>query len=245
MKMGTYVFGRSFYHALDARAKLIFTLMFSIALIQSPSLCPAFSMMALSILLSLVSVGIKESFLNFRRIALLVAFIILFSPLQKRDGEPLLEIGSFLLLSKQGALSSALILFKFIGISFIFSLLLETERIEEVIAALRYFRVPYSISLTISMTLSFIPALINRYSEIREAVSLRLNDEGKKEGMMAILVSLIVSAIKLVPESASALEERGFTGRAVNGYRRLSMSPLIFTEIILSVIIPIAFIFWR
>ncbi len=245
MRMGSFIYGKSLYHRMDVRAKVLFSLLFSIALILSSSLYAAFTMMVLTMTLSFYSVGGKETMGNFKRIGVLVLFIILFSPLQKREGQALIEIGTFMLVSVEGAISSALILFKFIGISLIFSLLLETERIESIIMALRYFKIPYSVSLTVSMTLSFIPALIYRYSEIREAIELRMNDEGKKDGLMATLVSLIVSAVKMIPESASILEERGFTGKSVESYRALGMNACIFTQILLSVIIPIAFILWR
>ena len=234
MRSGTYIYKDSFYHRFDDRAKLIFTLLFSIALIASPSFYPALSMMLLSILLSLFSVGFKESLLNFKRILLLVIFIIIFSPFQKRDAESIISIGSFMLISRDSLLSSSMILFKFVGISFIFSLLLETERIEDIVRALRYFHISYSASLTISMTLSLIPSLSYRYSEIREAIEL-----------FPSLVSLIVSAVKLIPENASLLEERGFTGEERHSYRSYSMNGFIFTQMLLSVIIPLAFFLWR
>ena len=244
MRSGTYIYKDSFYHRFDDRAKLIFTLLFSIALIASPSFYPALSMMLLSILLLLFSVGFKESLLNFKRILLLVIFIIIFSPFQKRDAESIISIGSFMLISRDSLFSSVMILFKFIGISFIFSLLLETERIEDIVRALRYFHISYSASLTISMTLSLIPALSYRYSEIREAIELR---KGKTElsTLFPSLVSLIVSAVKLIPENASLLEERGFTGEERPSYRSYSMNGFIFTQMLLSVIIPLAFFLWR
>lgn len=137
-----------------------------------------------------------------------------------------------------------MVLLKFIGISFTFSLLLETERMEDLIRALRYFKVPYGVSITISMTLSLIPALIYRYSEIREAMALR-GIKGRKRAMMAPLSSLIVSAVKMIPDSASMLEERGFTSKEVPSYKKLDMNAFIFTQIAISVIIPVIFIIWR
>ncbi len=243
MSFSSYIYRKSFYHRLDPRAKLIFTLLITLAILMESSVLKAFCYAFLAILLSISAVGVKESFLNFRRISLLVLFIIIFSPLQQRSGKALVSIGSFMLLSMDGALSSSLILFKFITISYIFSLLLETERLENIIAALRYFRLPYSVSLTVSMTLSFIPTLANRYAEIRDAISLRIGDQKRKESLLAVLTSLIVSAIKLIPETASVLEERGFSGKCETCYRSLEMNGLIFTEMVLSVIIPLSLIF--
>ena len=245
MRMGTYIYKKSFYHRMDGRAKLLFTTLFSIAIIITPSFYASLTMMAISLLLSLFSVKLKETALNLRRILLLIVFIIIFSPLQKRDGKALISIASVMLISYEGAISSAIILFKFIGISMMFSLLLETERIEDIVRALRFFKVPYSASLTISMTLSLIPALMYRYAEIKDAIALRDRGRGKRGFLMPSLVSLIVSAVKMIPQNASMLEERGFKGGEVTSYKAFPMNGFIFTEMLLSVIIPLAFIFWR
>lgn len=244
MKMGSYIYRKSFYHAFDSRAKLLFSLLFSIALIVSASIYHALAMAAIMVLISFLSLGMRETLMNFKRILLLIIFIILFSPLSMRTGRPLVTLHSFTLITYEGAFSSLMVLLKFIGISFTFSLLLETERMEDLIRALRYFKVPYGVSITISMTLSLIPALIYRYSEIREAMALR-GIKGRKGAMMAPLSSLIVSAVKMIPDSASMLEERGFTSKEVPSYKKLDMNAFIFTQIAISVIIPVIFIIWR
>ncbi len=245
MRMGTYIYGESFYHRVDARAKIIFTLLFTIALVSSTSLPSSFVMMGMTLIISLAALKARETLVNLRRIALLMFFIIISTPLQQRSGTPLVSMGSFMLISREGMASSLQILSKFIGVSFIFSLLLETERIEDIVRALRCFRIPYSASLTISMTLSMIPALMYRYSEIRDAIDLRSDGKGRHGTLMPSLVSLIVSALKMIPQNASLLEERGFTGKEVPSYKELPMNGFIFTQMLLSVIIPVAFIFWR
>ena len=245
MSYSTYIYRESFYHKIDVRAKLVFTLLLSLASIITSSLLKVSLLAFFLMILSFFSVGKRESFNNFKRIRLIVFFILVFAPLQNRSGDALLSINSFMVLSAEGLYNTLLTLFKFVSVSFLFSLLLETERLESIISAILYFHLPYSFSLTFSMTLSFIPRLAARYSEIKDAIALRENNESKRDGLIAILTSLIVSAIKMIPETASSLEERGFDGKIKTRYRVLSMDAKIFTEIVLSVIIPIIFIIGR
>ena len=70
MKMGSYIYRKSFYHAFDSRAKLLFSLLFSIALIVSASIYHALAMAAIMVLISFLSLGIVETLMNFKRILL-------------------------------------------------------------------------------------------------------------------------------------------------------------------------------
>ncbi len=244
MTHSAYIYFDSFYHRRDPRAKIIFSLLFSIGIITSKSVEKTVLMALSAVILSLFSVRIKETLLNARRISVLLILIILFSPLQKREANALISIGPFMLLSQEGAVSTLMILSRFIGISFIYALLVETERTQRLVCALRSFFLPYSICLTISMTLNLIPSLSYRYREIRDSLSLRLKEGKRRESLMPILSALTLSALKSIPSSASMLEERGFSGKSVEAYRRLDKSARTFTEILLSAIIPLIFILW-
>lgn len=243
MKNSSYISGNSLIHRLDPRGKLLFTLLSSLYSVLCPSLPISYCLVLLSILLSLFSVGVRESFLNIRRILLLSILILVLSPLQHRSGEGIVYMGSLLILTREALVASLLIDARFIFISLMFSILLETTREESLILALRSFGLSYSKALTLTLTLSFIPTFSSDYLEIRDAMSLRMNEEKRREGLFAVLVAVIVKSIKAVPERSAILEERAFIpGRKRSSYRKLENTPASLIFIAISVILPVAFI---
>ena len=102
------------------------------------------------------------------------------------------------IISRMGALSWALML------------LLLTARNEEIIRGLRAFHMPYNAALAASMVLRFIPHLGLLFSEIRDSMSLRLDEGRRGYPMLPSITALTVAAIRMIPETAAALEERGF-----------------------------------
>lgn len=241
MRVGTYIYSKSIIHKMDARAKIIFCILFSAAAVVIKDVWTLFYMFLLSLMLSLIAVGIKETVRNYKRLLPLLLCIVLFMPLQERGGEALFMVYSFKLVTVEGFLRALSVALKFISISIAFSLLLETERQEILISALRSFGLPYGAALTLSMSLSFIPMLIARFDEIRASMSLRINDENR-EGFLAVLVAVVVSAVKQIPETAASLEERGYSNNGVRtSYRHLGWSFSVFTQILIAAIIPAIF----
>ena len=239
MTAGTFIWRDSLYHRMDPRAKILFSVLLSASTLVVSSVSVLFLLGLFSVLLSLLSVGMTETGHNVRRIAMLLGFIILFIPIYERNHEALISIGSFKLLTAEGLEFGLRIALRFLTISMIFSLLLETERMEYVISALLWFRLPYGAALTLSIALTFVPELMARYYEIKDAMSLRINDQTGRQGMFPVLVSVMVSAIRQIPETASALEEKGYRKAPHTQYRLLCMSFGVFTQICFSVIIPV------
>lgn len=240
MTMGTYIHADSIIHRMDARAKVLFCLLFSASAVAVKDMRILLAMFLLSFVASVLAVRIKETWRNYRRLFPLLFCIVLFMPLQARDGTALLTLSSFKLVTVEGFYKALSVALKFMSISISFSLLLETERQETLILALRSFGLPYGASLTLSMSLSFIPMLSSRLDEIRASMSLRMNDESR-EGLLAVLVAVVVSAVKQIPETAAALEERGFSNGRRTSYRNLGWSFGIFTQILIAAIIPAIF----
>ena len=240
MRVGTYIYSKSIIHKMDARAKIIFCILFSVAAVAIKDVWTLFCMFLFSLIASLIAVGIKETVRNYKRLLPLLLCIVLFMPLQERGGEALLMVHSFKLVTFEGFFKALSVALKFMSISIAFSLLLETERQEMLISALRSFGLPYGAALTLSMSLSFIPMLIARFDEIRASMSLRINDE-RGEGFLAVLVAVVVSAVKQIPETAASLEERGFSNSRRTSYRQMEWSFGIFTQILIAAIIPTMF----
>ena len=63
---------------------------------------------------------------------------------------------------------------------------------------------PAKVSLMLSMTLRFIPLLIGKYHEIREAQKVR----GLERSITAIVVPLLVKTLRMAAELTDAIESR-------------------------------------
>ena len=239
MTRGTFIWRDSFWHRTDPRAKILFSVLLSISTLMMDSVLPLVGTGLFTVILSFLSVGCGETRMNVKRILPLFLCILLFMPIYERQHDALVSIGTFKLITREGMEFSLRTAMKFLSISMIFSLLLETERMEYIISALLWFRLPYGAALTLSVALTFVPELMGRYYEIKDAMSLRITDQNTRQGMFPVLVSVIVSAVRQIPETASALEEKGLRKGKHTQYRVLSMTPLIFPEIVLSVIIPV------
>lgn len=239
MQINTYIYGTSFYHRFDIRAKLLFTLLMSIAVFfcQRPFVLLA---VALSfVLLSIVSVGAKETWLGFKRLALILLFLFLFAPLQKRASIEGIYIGSFKLVTFESLLMSYMVAMRFISISYAFMLLIETEKSERIIDAFEWYKLPVNVSLMLSLVLRYIPYIGSMYEEIRLSMSLRLKEGKRGYPIFPTIIALTVASIKMIPQTASSLEERGYGAGEALKRNRFAKSRLLLIEFIISTILPV------
>ena len=242
MQINTYIFGTSLYHRMDIRAKLIFTILISISSFFINTWQALIALDIFFLLLSLYSVGIKETSLGFRRLLPILVFLLLFSPLQNRSGSDGIFINGFKLVSFDGLWTIVRVGTRFILISYAFMLLIETERSEMLISALEWFHLPYNVALMLSLTLRYIPYLGSLYEDIRLSMALRLKEGKRGYPIMPTITALTVAAIKMIPNTASALEERGFGLKGRKPIKRLGNTPSSFTQILLSLILPISLV---
>ena len=91
-------------------------------------------------------------------------------------------------------------------------LLISTLSLREIIAALRSFRVPQKLIISISVTLRYFPAIKEEIAHIRDAMRLR-NISGL-EKVEATLVPLMISATNTAEELSAAAVTRGIENPA-------------------------------
>ncbi len=243
MQINTYIYGTSLYHKMDIRAKLVFTILISISLFFVNSFYALFPIAFFFVCLSLYSVGLKETLNGFLRLLPVLLFLFLLSPLQSRNSDNAIYIKSFKLVTYDGLRLALRVALRFISVSYAFMLLIETERSERIVIALEWFRLPYNVALTLLLVLRYIPYLGSLYEDIRLSMSLRLKEGKRGYPIMPTITALTVLAIKMIPNTASALEERGFGLKGRKADEKLSFSPSVFTQIVISFILPIIFIF--
>ena len=170
MNISSYIYGTSFYHRFDVRPKLFFTFLFSVLSFALSSYISVALVFLIPIAIMILSVGGKETWRCYSRLIPLFLIMILFIPLQNRDGNPLLVIHGFTIITAEGLWSVMKIISRLGGISGVLMLLLLTERNEDIIKGLRAFHLPYNAALAASMILRYIPYLGYLFYEIRASM---------------------------------------------------------------------------
>ena len=249
MRYDSFIAGNSPYHRFDVRAKIIFTVLMCVSVFFAMPLYLQYTLTVLALILSLSSVGVKTTLKTLSLTLPVVIFMTLFMPLQERSGLPLVSIREFTLITHEGLMTVQVLLNRFITISVLCTLLIQTASSRDILLALRFFRLPYNASLVLSLALRFIPSFASTFSRIRDSQRLRLpnpdeNEKGKGGyiSLMPTFTSALVVALKSIGTTAAFLDLRGY-GRNVkrSNFHRLPMGLKQFTHLAVSVILPLIF----
>lgn len=234
MKSSSYVAGNGIYHRFDARAKGVFTVLMIVVFFLMPDLASLYALVAAVLVLAALEIGPAKTCADIVMIAPMIAVMFIFMPLGSRDGDPLVSLASFTLVTRQALDGFLTVTGRFVGISMVCSLMMQTTRGYEVMAALSWFRLPESASVVISLAMRFIPDMAVTFHQIRESQRLRLPDPQAVDvrrrpfaSIFPTLVSMIVSALRTLPVSAAAIDLRGYGRRNPRTrYRRLESGGL-------------------
>lgn len=257
MKNSSFVSLSSPYHSFDPRAKMIFTVLMGVVCFLPLSWESQCILTLGVVILSLSMVGWKNTLHSLSLILPILIMMTLFMPLQGRSGEVVWRVGSVNVIYGHSLFIWQRILNRFLVLSLLCSLLSQTTRSNDIILALRFFRLPYSVALVISMALRLIPTIAGTFQEIRESQKLRLPNPGVEEkgrrkltSIIPTLVSVIVVSMKSISSLSQALELRGY-GRENrrSSYKILKSVKKVFPHFIISAILPaiiaFALISWR
>jgi len=245
-----YLPGNSFLHRLDPRFKLAILPLCAAAFffpVSLPLLCCYLAFVLLPLLFFL---GPRELWLPIRTILPLLLLILLLTPPFHIGGTVYYRVWGPLVLSSKGIEQTLRLMIRFIGISGLFFLFFRVTGIEELILALRWYRVPFSAALILTIAFRYIPHIAALYRAVSDAHRLRRAAEtrtparqngttrqsgraaSRRSGSRGLrrrisrlfprLVSVTIHAIKTIPSLAMGLESRGL-GR---NERRSSLSSL-------------------
>lgn len=235
MQLSLYIPGNSLLHRFDPRAKLLLLVFLVVYLFLSiPLVCHGI------LLFSLV---------------LVTLFCLPFTEVTK----PILSIWPILLLialltppfyPEQALLVTATLLLRITVISYLFALYFKTTENFQIILSLRWFALPYTAALTITIALRFIPFLGGVYHQVVQAHMLRGGPlgprrrfSGRLKNLIPTLTSVMIYAIKSIPELSSSLEHRGFGSKERRmSYKSLDNGQKPFTHMVISGIIAVIFI---
>ena len=237
MILGRYIPGDSIIHRLDPRSKLL--AMFLLIVISFWANNPITNLLLFvvtGIFISLSGVPLYFFIKVLRSMFFLIAFTTIFQLFFISGGQVLWEIG-FIKITSHGIEQAGIIFCRFVLIIFFSTLLTLTTMplslataVESLLSPLKRFKVPvHEIGLMLSMSLRFVPTLMDDTIRIMNAQKARGVDFGegsiiqKVKAMIPILIPLFATSLKRADSLATAMEARGYQGGVGRSqYRQLS-----------------------
>jgi cobalt ABC superfamily ATP binding cassette transporter, membrane protein len=237
MILGRYIPGDSIIHRLDPRSKLL--AMFLLIVISFWANNPITNLLLFvvtGIFISLSGVPLSFFIKGLRSMFFLIAFTTIFQLFFITGGQVLWEIG-FIKITSHGIEQAGIIFCRFVLIIFFSTLLTLTTMplslataVESLLSPLKRFKVPvHEIGLMLSMSLRFVPTLMDDTIRIMNAQKARGVDFGegsiiqKVKAMIPILIPLFATSLKRADSLATAMEARGYQGGVGRSqYRQLS-----------------------
>ena len=226
MIFGRYIPGDSFVHRLDSRSKLLFVFAFIIIVFLANNAITYSLLIAFTLVVILMS-RIRLYFLinGLKPVLILMVFTFLMHILFTREGDIILELG-FLKVYEEGLKQGIFISIRFLVLVFMTSILTLTtspisitDGIETLLNPLKKVKLPvHELALMMSISLRFIPTLMDETDKIMKAQMARGSDlsagplKDRVKAIVPLLVPLFVSAFKRAEDLATAMEVRGYRG---------------------------------
>ncbi|MCM3790954.1 energy-coupling factor transporter transmembrane protein EcfT [Domibacillus indicus] len=226
MILGRYLPGDSVVHRMDPRAKLLFIFGFVLIVFLANNVL-TYALLSLFTLVVILLSNVRIAFLiaGLKPVIFLILFTFLIHVFFTKEGEVLAQLG-FLSIYKGGIIKGVFISLRFLLLIFVTSLLTlttppisVTDGIESLFGPLKRVKVPvHELALMISISLRFIPTLLDETDKIMKAQMARGADftsgsvSSRVKAVIPLLIPLFVSAFKRAEELAVAMEARGYRG---------------------------------
>ena len=224
--IGQYYKGNSFTHKLDARIKIILTVLFVVMIFMCKnffSLALTLAFIILSVLLS--SVPFRMYFKSLKPIIPIVIFTAILNMLYT-GGETVVFSVWKLVLTAEGLYTAGFMAVRIILLIIASSILtyttvptMLTDAMEKLLAPLKLFKIPVqSVAMMMTLALRFIPTLIEEIEKITNAQKARGADfesgsfTERLRAVVTIIIPLFVSSFRRASELAYAMNCRCYTG---------------------------------
>ena len=225
---------KSFLYIADPRLKLIIMLIYTAAFF-----CPISAFRYGLLLVPVVAAGfITCGFKPFLSVFKLIL--------------PLLVLTALVTPFFSGIHETVRIILRFIGITALFFLYFKTTDSDQFIQTLRFFGMPYRIALIISISISYIPLLLDTYHDADSAHKLRYTEScpainrwnfiARFRAILPVLASVLIQAVKNIPTLAMALEIRGGGKAKPTVFRPIQCETPLYKQFLLYFIPSIAII---
>ncbi|MFW9826393.1 MAG: energy-coupling factor transporter transmembrane component T family protein [Candidatus Thorarchaeota archaeon] len=224
---------KSFIHNLDPRAKLIFSLVYTISALLFTEIIPLLFIFLSLIPLILIGKIFRLWIKSIRGLSFLVILIIVLNTL-------------FISLS----FSIAMILRIYIMVS-AFSIFFLTVDPNDLALSLISMKIPYEFAFSFSLAFRFVPTIANEAQNILDAQQSRGYEMQKKglinqiKNLFPLLIPLVICSIKRAFNVAEALESRAFGSRKERTFYyniKFSIKDWFFTFYVLLILIFLIYI---
>lgn len=234
---GRFLPGDTYVHKMDPRAKLLFIFGFIVIVFLANNTITYGILVGMTLFVMLLS-RIKPSFLinGLKPVVFLIIFTFLLHLFFTREGDLLWEWGILKIYEgglRQGIYISLRFAILVVMTSFLTlttSPIAITDAIEILLNPLKKIKVPvHELALMMSISLRFIPTLMDETDKIMKAQMARGSDlstgpiKDRIKAVVPLLVPLFVSAFKRAEDLATAMEVRGYKGgEGRTRYRQLA-----------------------
>lgn len=226
--LGRYLPGNSLIHRLDPRVKLLITFSFILLTFFADN-WQTITLLFLTVFLCLVIAKIRLSFFlnGLRPMMWLIIFTVLMQLLFSSGGKLYWHWG-WLSISQLGIATGTIVFFRFVLIIFISTLLTLTttptqlaDAIASLLKPLKIVHFPVDeVALMLSLSLRFVPTLMDESSRIMNAQRARGVDFGQgnlfqqMQSIVPVLIPQFIASFHRADQLADAMESRGYHGTA-------------------------------
>lgn len=257
MIFGRYIPGDSIVHRIDARAKLLFVFLF-IAIVFLANNWLTYGLLIVFTLAIVKLSGVRFYFIlsGLKPIVFLLVFTFLLHTFFTKEGTVLLDLG-FTEIYTGGVIQGIFIAIRFFVLVVMTTILTLTttpisitDAIELLLGPLKKFKLPvHELALMMSISLRFIPTLMDETDKIMKAQMARGSDmtsgpfKERVKAIVPLLIPLFVSAFKRAEDLATAMEVRGYRGgEGRTRYRQLKWETR--DTVAMLVLVVLAAILW-
>ncbi len=243
--LGQYFPGNSPIHKIDARIKIIMTLILIVAVFLASSELSIALLLAVSVTVFLMSrISFKTLAKGLKPIVFILIFTTLFQIFFTRTGKLLFE-WHFIRIYSNGIIYAVKMFIRIIVLISTTSVLLSyttspivlTDGIEGLMRPLAKIKVPvHDFALIMSIALRFIPTLLEETEKIMSAQKARGTDFStgslmkRARSLLAVFVPLLASAVRHAFELADAMICRGYRGG--EGRTKLNRMKMKFSDVV-------------
>ena len=226
MIFGRYIPGDSIVHRIDARAKLVFVFLFIAIVFLANNWITYGLLIAFTLTIVAVS-GIRFYFIvsGLKPVLFLLVFTFLLHTFFTKEGTVLLDLG-FTEIYTGGVIQGIFIAIRFFVLVVMTTILTLTttpisitDALELLLNPLKKIKLPvHELALMMSISLRFIPTLMDETDKIMKAQMARGSDmttgpfKERMKAVVPLLIPLFVSAFKRAEDLATAMEVRGYKG---------------------------------